>query len=78
MSSFADPYATTREAFRMAFRNYCDESAMMQKLLVSLSDQPSELRLPPIEQQQKRVSDARELYESAREDYMREVLGVIV
>jgi hypothetical protein len=49
----------------------------MQRLLISLAEQPPELRLPQLEQQQHRVDNARELYETARNQYMHEVLDVI-
>ena len=72
-----DPHATTRDAFRTAFREYTNESAHLQNLLLALSKEPPEVRLPAIEAQQKRVDEARERYYSTRDQYMRDVLGVI-
>jgi hypothetical protein len=75
-SLFPDPRDAIRDVFKRSFREYTEESAKLQKMLLALSEQPPEVRGAAIEAQQNRVNEARERYHSARDQYIRHVLEV--
>lgn len=71
-----DPHVAVRAAFKSTFQRYSDEFAKMQEIRLSLAREPEEARASMIDAQQKRIDEALSEYETARQQYMRDVLDL--
>ncbi len=67
-----------RDAFRLAFREFTEESSRLADLLISLEASTCAADIHEINRQQERVNDAQVRYKEARRKYVRYVLAGFV